>query len=99
MEMAEQSISAFLRSRGIKFQMQQPLLIVCPSNRTKRLVITMFKPLGATPVRGTLFARHLRRYIGAVPADRTIVRALLPLVIEAQPSAPPSVQSGWLDHP
>jgi len=45
----------------------------------------------------TLFARHLRRYIGAVPADRTIVRALLPLVIEAQPSAPTQVQNGWLD--
>lgn len=81
LRMANESVSALLHQAGVRFKMQQPLMVIWPSNQSKRLSTTWFSPVGASPVKGPKLAGHIRHAIPHRQASPDIVRELVDLVI------------------
>lgn len=77
--MAVNGISAYLRDRGLKFRIGQPLLIVWPSNRSKTLNLTFLRSPGAKSVTGDRFKLAARAFVGGRPADPALLAALAEL--------------------
>jgi len=81
LQMANESISAILRQAGVHFKMQQPLMVIWPSNQSKKLSTMWYSPIGATSVTGQKLARNIKRAIPHRRADPAIVKELINLVI------------------
>lgn len=83
MKMATQAIAALLQAspNSVAFTMQEPIVVIWSSNKSRRMSVSWYRPIGAKAVRGDVFTRHLRHYVGVVPADPNVVRALAPLLI------------------
>jgi hypothetical protein len=98
LQMANESISALLTQAGVRFKMCQPLMVIWPSNQSKRMSTMWYSPIGATAIRGDALARHVGGQFRPRLADPDIVNALIPLVISVQKNeaarSAPSARNG-----
>lgn len=81
LEVAVKVIAGYLTSCQVTHKMREPIMVIWSSNRSKKMRIRWYKPYGAKAVTGGRFAKHLRGYLGVIPADPKIVQALAELVI------------------
>jgi len=86
--MARTAIAALLDAHGLDYTMHTPVMVVWPSNNSKRMRLRLFKPVGATALTGRRFTVGMKRMLGGEPADPRIVAVLAPLVIASRPAQP-----------
>lgn len=87
MSMAYDSITRFLRDRGVAATVAQPIVVVFPSSPRTRLRVSLLRFPGARVMTGDSFTRRARGIVGRRAADPMVVAALAELVNAAPPPA------------
>lgn len=82
-QMGFDTISRFLKNRGIAFTMTTPLIAVWSSSKRTPVQLFWLRIPGAATIRAEKLLRKVNRSVGSRPADPAIVAALAELVVGA----------------
>lgn len=89
------TISRFLKGRGIAFTMVTPLIAVWSSSKRSPVGLFWLRIPGASAFRAEKLLRRVKRSVGSRPADPAIVAALSELVVDAnRPARIANAQAG-----